>query len=78
MAGIHVDWEAREFVTGKTRQRIPWKLDSYQGDTSESNGYTTDWSYPEEGEEALSYFVEPFIESMEVDFEFSLMVKELT
>ena len=54
MARILVDWGAQEFVLGKTRQRIPWKLDSYQGETSESDGYTTDWSDPEEEEEALS------------------------
>ena len=42
MAGILVDWGAQEFVLGRTQQRIPWKLDSYQGKTSESDGYTTD------------------------------------
>ena len=77
MAGVLVDWGAQEFVMGKNRQRIPWKVDSYQGETSESDGYTTDWSDPEEGEESLSYFVEPFIESTEADFEFPLPVKEL-
>ena len=72
-----MDCGTQEFVMGKNRQRIPWKVDSYQGQTSESNGYTTDWSDPEKGEETLSYFVEPFIESTEVDFEFFLPVKEL-
>ena len=76
MAGVLVDWGAHEFVPGKTRQRIPWRLDSYQGETSESDGYMTDWSDPKEGEEALSYFVEPFVESTEADFEFPLPIKE--
>ena len=49
----------------------------YQGETSEPNGYTTKWSDPEEGEETLSYFVKPFIESTEADFEFPLPIKEL-
>lgn len=78
MAEVLVDWGAQEFVLRKTRQRIFWKLDKYQGETSESNGYTTDWSDPEGGEEALSYFVEPFGDSTEADFKFSFPVKELT
>jgi hypothetical protein len=49
LAGVLEDWEAREFVLDKTRQRIPWKVDNYQGETSESDGYTTDWSDPKEG-----------------------------
>jgi len=77
LAGVLVDWGAREIVLGKTRQRIPWKVDSYQGETSESDGYTTDWSDPEEGEEALSYLVEPFGASTEADFEFPIPVTEL-
>ena len=77
MAGVLVDWGTKEFMMGKNRQRILWKVDSYQGETSESDGYTTDWSDPEEGEETLSYFVKPFIESTEADFEFPLPVKEL-
>lgn len=46
MAGVLVDRGAKEFVLGKTRQRIPSKLDEYQGETSDSDGYTTDWSNP--------------------------------
>ena len=77
MAGVLVDWGAHEVVLGKTRQRIPWKLDCYQGETNELDGYTTDWSDLGEGKEALSYFVEPFVESTEADFEFPLPIKEL-
>ena len=40
--------------------------------------YTTDWTDPEGDDEALSYFVEPFGDSTEANFEFSLPVKELT
>jgi hypothetical protein len=67
-AGVLVDWRAWEFVLGKTRQRIPWKSDRY----------TTDWSDPEEGEEALDYFVGPFGARTETDFEFPLPVWELS
>ena len=77
MAGVLVDWGAKEFVLGKTRQRIPWKLDSYQSEISESDGYTTNWSNPEGDEEALSYFVKPFVGSTKMDFKFPLPVKEL-
>jgi len=77
MAGVLVDWGAKEFVLGKTRQRIPWKLDGYQGETSDSDGYTTDWSDPDEEKDVWSYFVDPFLDSTEVDFEFPLPVREL-
>lgn len=77
MAGVLVDWGSKEFVLRKTKQRIPWKLDSYQGKTSESDGYTIDWSDPEGGEEALSYVIDPFVGSTEADFEFPHPVKEL-
>ena len=78
LAGVLVDWGTQELVLGKARQRISWKPDDYQGETSESDGYTTDWSDPEGDDEALSYFVGPFEESTEADFEFSLPVKELS
>ena len=48
MARVLVDWGAKEFVLGKTNQRIPWKMDGYLGETSGSDGYTSDWSDPEE------------------------------
>lgn len=75
MAGVLVDWGSKEFVLGMTKQRIPWKLDSYQGETSVSDGYTTDWSDPEGGEEALSYFIDPFVGSTKTDFEFSTRLR---
>ena len=78
MAGVLVNWGSKEFVLGRTKQWIPWTLDSYQGETSESDGYTTDWSDPEGEEDALSYFVEPFVESTEAEFESPHPVKELT
>ena len=77
LAGVLVDWGSKEFVLRRTKQRIPWKLDNHQGETSESDGYTTDWSNPEGEEKALSYFVGPFVESTEVEFEFPHHVKEL-
>ena len=77
MAHVLVDWGDKEFVLGKARQRIPWKLDKYQGKTNESNKYATDWSNPNGEEEALSYFIEPFVESTEVEFKFPFLVREL-
>ena len=77
MAGVLVDWGAQEFVLGKTRQKLPWKLDNYQGETNESDRYTTDWSDPEEEEEALSYFIKPLVKNTEADFEFPLPITEL-
>ena len=77
MAGVLVYWGVQEFVLGKTRERIPWKLDSYQGKTSESDRCTIDWSNPEEGEETLSYFIKPFVKSTKANFKFPLPVRDL-
>ena len=44
---VLVDWGAKEFVFRKPRIQIPWKIEEH-GETSESDGYTTDWSNPEE------------------------------
>ena len=72
-----VDWGAREFVFGKPKIRIPWKTEEYLGETSETNGYTTDWSDPEEESTAVSYFMEQFAEATETDFNFSIPITEL-
>ena len=38
-----VDWGAKEFVFKKPRIQIPWKTEEHLGETSESDGYTTNW-----------------------------------
>jgi len=65
-----VDWGAREFVFGNPKIRIPWKTEAHQDETTESDGYTTDWSDPEGDTSVLSYFVEQFAEVAEQDFQF--------
>ena len=47
IAEVLVDWEAREFAFGKPKIRIPWKTEEYLRETSETDGYTTDWSDPD-------------------------------
>ena len=59
------------------KPRIPWKIEEYLGETSESDGYTTDWSYPEENSTAFSYFVEQFAKVIETDFNFLILIPEL-
>ena len=76
-AEVVVDWGAKEFAFGKPRIRIPWRTDEYLGETSETDGYTTDWSNPEEESTAFSYFVEQFAETQEADFQFSLPIPEM-
>ena len=77
MARVLVDWGAKEFVLGKTNQRIPWKMDGYLGETSGSDGYTSDWSDPgEEDSEVFSYFVNQFSETTENDFRFNNPITE--
>ena len=62
---------------GKPRIRIPWKTEDYLGETSKTDGYTTDWSDPEEESTAFSYFMEQFVEAKEADFQFSLSIPEM-
>ena len=74
---VLVDWGAREFVFGKPKIRIPWKTEKYLRETSKMDGYTTDWSDPDEESIAVSYFVEQFAEATEMDFNFSVPTTEL-
>ena len=74
---VLVDWEAREFVFRKPKIRIPWKTEEYLGETSKTDGYTTDWSHPKEESTAVSYFVEQFAEATEMDFNFSIFITKL-
>ena len=74
---VLVNWGVKEFVFGKPKIQIPWKMEEYLGETSESDGYTTDWSDPEEKSTAVSYFVEQFVEAIEMDFNFSVPITEL-
>ena len=76
-AEVLVDWRAKEFVFMKPRIRIPWKIEEHLGETSESDGYTTDWSDLEEEITAFSYFVEQFEEVIETDFNFPTLIPEL-
>ena len=76
-AEVVVDWGAKEFMFGKPRIRIPWKAEEHQGETSEPNGYTSDWSSPDEETTSCSYFVEQFKEVSEADFNFALPTADL-
>ena len=76
-AKVLVDQGAREFAFGKPKIRIPWKTEEYLGQTSETDGYTTDWSDLEEESTTINYFVEQFAEAIETDFNFSVPITEL-
>ena len=67
-ARVLVDWAAKELVVGKPPVRIPWATEKYMGETSESDGYTTDWTEPEDS--VSSYYVEPFQHETENRFGF--------
>ena len=74
---VLVDWGAKEFVFGKPRIQIPWKIEEHLGETSKSDGYTTDWSDPEEENIAFSYFVEQFAEVTKMDFNFLIPIPKM-
>jgi hypothetical protein len=75
-ARVLVDWGAKEFVIGKPSFRIPWMTEKHLGETSDSDGYTTDWSEPEDSDSIPSYFVDQFGKRLEEDFGFQEVVKE--
>jgi hypothetical protein len=75
-ARVLVDWGAKEFVIGKPSFRIPWTTEKHLGETSDSDGYTTDWSEPEDSDSIPSYFVDLFGWRSEEDFGFQEAVKE--
>jgi hypothetical protein len=75
-ARVLVDWGAKEFVIGKPSFRIPWTTEKHLGETSDSDGYTTDWSEPEDSDSIPSYFVDQFGRRSEEDFGFQEAVKE--
>ena len=76
-AEVVVDWGAKEFMLGKPRIRIPWKMEEHLGETSESDGYTSDWSDLDEETTSCSYFKEQLKGVSEVDFNFALPTADL-
>ena len=77
IAEVLVDRGAKEFAFGKPKIQIPWKMEEYLGETSETDGYTTDWSDSDEESIAFNYFVEQFAKATEMDFNFSVPITEL-
>ena len=69
-AGVKVNWEKKCFVFGDPPVSIPWLPDKHQGETSESEGYTSDWTDPEESDSIQSYRIEQYREDIESDFGF--------
>ena len=75
-AKVLVDWGAKEFIVGKPPMRIPWKAEKYLGETSDSDGYTSGWTNPEESDSIPSYLVARFTGTTEADFGFALPVQK--
>ena len=75
-AKVLVDWGAKEFIVGKPPMRIPWKAEKYLGETSDSDGYTSGWTDPEESDSIPSYLVAQFAGTTEADFGFTHPVQE--
>ena len=73
---VVVDWGTREFVVGKPPTRIPWEKEKYLGETSESDGYTSGWSSPDESDSVATYLVNQFSEVSEVNCGFRNPIPE--
>ena len=75
-AGVKVNWEKKSFVFGDPPVSIPWLPDKYQGETSESDGYTSDWTDPEESDSIQAYRIEQYRDDIESDFGFPEPIPE--
>ena len=73
-AQVLVDWGAKELVVGKPSVRIPWAIEKHLGETSDLDGYTSDWSDPEDS--TASYYVDPFEYQSKSNYGFSNAVLE--
>ena len=71
LAKVLVDSGSKEFVIGKPPVRIPWKQERHLGETSHSDGYTSEWTSPKDFDASTSYFVDLFATTKEADFRFS-------
>ena len=60
----------------QTQMQIPWKAKKYLGETSDSDGYTSSWTDPEESDSIPSYLVAQFAGITEADFGFTHPVQE--
>ena len=76
LAGVKVNWERKAFVFGNPPVSIPWLPEKHQGETSESDGYTSDWTDPDETDSVPSYRIEQYNQDMESDFDFPEPVPE--
>lgn len=44
LAEVRVDWGKKEFTFGNPPFPLPWKHEEHMGETSDTDGYTSDWS----------------------------------
>ena len=75
-AKVVVDWGTREFVVGKPLTRIPWEKEKYLSETSESDGYTSGWSSPDELDSVATYLLNQFSKVSEADYGFRNPIPE--
>lgn len=76
MAQVVVDLGEKEFRVVKPMLRISWLYTAYEGETHETDGYTTEWSDTEDSSTQVTYLVSEFSGLVEQDFEFLDFVAE--
>ena len=64
-------------MVGKPPICIPWKREEHLSETSDSDGYTSGWTNPEDLDSLASYFVDQFVETKETDFGFQDPILEI-
>ena len=76
LAGVKVNWAKKAFSFGNPTVLLSWRPEPHQGETSETDGYTTDWTDPEDSDTIQSYHVQEFREMSEDDLGFINPVPE--
>lgn len=76
LAEVRVDWGKKEFTFGNPPFPLPWKHEEHMGETSDTDGYTSDWSDQREEDSSMTYLVRNFKDQTEADYGFPEAVEE--
>jgi hypothetical protein len=76
LAEVRVDWGKKEFTFGNPPFPLPWKHEENLGETSDTDGYTSDWSDQGEEDSSMAYLVKTFKDQTEADYGFLDAVEE--
>ena len=76
LAEVRVNWAKRAFLFGDPPVSLSWRPEQHQGEDSEPEGYTSDWTDPEASDTVQSYRIQQFREVTEGDCGFKEPIPE--